>query len=119
LDELPPVTLDGLRLSEVRVGGSTVRDAVWVAPLYAAEIVTVVGAATELMATLKVTLVDPSAMVTESGTLATAGLLLDNDMTAPPVGAGPLSVTVAVEELPPVTLDGSRLKEERAALRLK
>src|SRR5205809_6043109 len=39
-------------------------------------------------------------------------LLLERVTTAPPLGAGPLSVTVPVEELPPVTLVGLRLSDE-------
>src|SRR5437879_4702680 len=81
--------------------------------------VTVVGAATGLVATLKVTLVDPSAMVTESGTLATLVSLLDRETMAPPLGAGALSVTVPVEESPPVTLDRLTLNAERDTLRVK
>ena len=43
---LPPVTVAGLTLREVRAGGFTVNIAVWVALPYAAEIVTAAGAAT-------------------------------------------------------------------------
>jgi hypothetical protein len=37
--------------------------------------------------TLKTAVVDPAATVTFAGTLATPGLLLDNETTAPPDGA--------------------------------
>src|SRR5437879_13448751 len=67
---------------------------------------------TGLVLTVKVALVALPGTVTLAGTLATPGLLLDRLTTAPPLGAGPLSVTVPVEELPPVTLVGLRLSDE-------
>ena len=47
----------------------------------------------------------PATTVTEPGTTALA-LLLESDTRMPPAGAGPVSVTVPVEEVPPVTLAG-------------
>jgi len=61
---------------------------------------------TGLVVTANVALVAPAATVTLAGTLAAEMLLLDNDTSAPPAGAGPLSVTVPVEGLPPTTLEG-------------
>lgn len=61
-------------------------------------------AATELVA----------AIVTLAGTVATALLLLESEMTVPPLGAGPFRVTSPVEEAPPLTLMGLRLIEDRA-----
>jgi hypothetical protein len=75
--------------------------------------VTVVDATTALVLTVKITLVAPAATVTLAGTLAAAVLLLDSVTCAPPEGAGPLSVTVPVEEFPPVTLVGFTESEER------
>jgi hypothetical protein len=77
--------------------------------------VTVVDVATALVVTVKVALVAPAGMVTLPlpGTEATAGLLLDKETKAPPPGAGPLSVTVPVEGVPPVTLVRLRASEER------
>ena len=60
----------------------------------------------------KVALVAPAEMVTLGGTLAVALLLLDSETTAPPVGAAPLSVTVAVEEVPPWTDAGFSTRED-------
>ena len=48
----------------------------------------------------------PAATVTLAGTVATAVLLLDSVTTEPPDGAGPLSVTVPCDDVPPVTVAG-------------
>src|SRR5258707_1354695 len=63
---------------------------------------------------LKVALLAPAGTVTLEGTLA-APLLLESMTCAPPAGAGPLNVTVPVEEFPPVTLAGFSESEEREA----
>ena len=76
---------------------------------------TVVEAATVLVLTVKDAVVAPAATVTLEGTVAAAVLLLESATCAPPVGAGPLSVTVPVEEFPPVTLVGFTEIEERDA----
>jgi len=77
--------------------------------------VTVVEAVTELVDTVKFPHVAPAGTVTLAGTVATAELLLESGTVAPPAGAEPLRVTVPVEELPPTTLMGFRLNEERVA----
>ena len=59
---------------------------------------------------MKVALKEPAGTVTLAGTVALA-LLLDSDTTAPPAGAPLLSVTVASEELPPVTVVGLSVSE--------
>jgi hypothetical protein len=74
---------------------------------------TVVDAATALVLTVNVALVAPAATVTLDGTLAAVVLLLESVTTAPPDGAAPLSVTVPVDEFPPVTLVGFTESEER------
>ena len=62
--------------------------------------------------TVKVTLLLPAGTVTLEGTLA-AALLLESVTCAPPAGAGPLSVTVPVDDcVPPVTLVGLNVSEE-------
>lgn len=73
-----------------------------------------VDAATVLVLTVNVALVAPAATVTLEGTLAAVVLLLESVTIAPPAGAAPLSVTVPVEEFPPVTLVGFTESEERA-----
>src|SRR3989442_1594166 len=77
--------------------------------------VTEVDVATGLVLTVKVAVVAPLGTVTLDGTVATPGLVLERETRAPPLGAGPLNVTVPVEELPPVTLDGLKVRESRVA----
>ena len=68
---------------------------------------------TALVLTVNVALVAPAVTVTLEGTLA-APLLLESITCAPPVSAGPLSVTVPVDVCtPPVTLVGLSISEER------
>ena len=74
--------------------------------------VTVVDEATVLVLTANVALVAPAAIVTPGGTLA-APLLLESATCAPLAGAGPLNVTVPVEDCtPPITLVGFSVREE-------
>jgi hypothetical protein len=47
--------------------------------------------------------------VTLAGTVAADVLLLERVTTAPPEGAGPLSVNVPVEDVPPFTEAGLRV----------
>ena len=68
--------------------------------------VTVVVVLTLVVLTVKPTAVVPAATVTLAGTLATPGLLLDNDTVAPPAGAPPDSITNAEVSDPPDTVDG-------------
>ena len=74
---------------------------------------TAVEAATALVLTGKVALVAPAGTVTLPATVAAAELLLDSVTGAPPPGAGPSSVTVPVELLPPATVVGLSASEER------
>jgi hypothetical protein len=88
------------------------RLAVWVVLLYEAEIVAEVGVRAGDVFTVKVTLVLPAGTVTLEGTLA-AALLLESITCAPPAGAGPVRVTVPVEDCtPPTTLVGFNVSEE-------
>ena len=61
---------------------------------------------------MKVALVCPDCTVTLDGTIATEVLLLDRVTLAPPEGAAPVSVTVPVELLPPLTLVGFNVSDE-------
>src|SRR2546425_4905807 len=72
-----------------------------------------VDAATALVVIVNGALVAPAGTVTLPGTEA-AELLLDSVTCAPPAGAGPSSVAVPVELLPPVTVVGFTPSEERS-----
>ena len=74
--------------------------------------VTEVTFPTALVVTVNVAVVDPAKTLTLAGTCAAVVLLLVSPTVAPPVGAAPLSVTVPVDELPPVTLVGFRVTED-------
>ena len=73
-----------------------------------AEIVTLVCVATAVVVIVKEgETVVPAATVTDGGTLATVGSLLDSVTTAPADGASPFNVTVLpVVDLPPTTVFG-------------
>jgi hypothetical protein len=75
-------------------------------------IVTGVELVTVVVFTVNVALVAPAATVTLAGTVA-AEAPLERLTTAPLLGAGPLRVTVPVEEEPLVTLLGLSVTEER------
>jgi hypothetical protein len=95
-------------------GGFNVSVAARVTPPREAETVAVVTAATALVVALKVALVAPAASVTAAATAAAAELL-ESATTVPPGGAPLLSVTVPIEEFPPVTLAGLNVKVLRLA----
>jgi len=104
VDEPPPVTDAGLSPTELGTGVVTVKPALCVEPRVA-EIMRDVLPTTGLVVTVNVAVVAPALTLTEAGTCAAAVLLLRRATTAPLAGAGALSVTVPVDELPPTTKD--------------
>ena len=111
VDVPPPVTEVGLTVTELIAGAFTVNVAFCVEPLNVAEIVDEVLLATGVVVTVKVADFAPGATVTLAATVAAAVLLLLSATAAPPVGAAPFSVTVPVDEAPPVTVVGLTLTE--------
>ena len=95
-------------------GGFTVSVADRVTPASTAEMVAAVEAVTEVVVTVKLALVAPAGTVTLAGTVAAAELL-ESVTTAPPEGAALVSVTLACDVPPPVTLPGFRAKLFRLA----
>ena len=77
--------------------------------------VAVVEAFTAPVETVKVALVAPAATVTLAGVVTDAELS-ESATTAPPVGAGPVKVTVPCDELPPMTLVGFIVNVESVTL---
>jgi hypothetical protein len=73
--------------------------------------VTVVNCETAWEVMVKVAALVPAGTVTLAGTLAAAALLLDRVTVAPAAGARPLSVTVPVARLPPVTAEGDKVAD--------
>jgi hypothetical protein len=106
VEELPPVTLDGFKVTPESAAGSVmVRSDVLVTPAATALIVATVLVETAVVATVNVAVVAPELTVTLGGKVAD-GLLLERATVVPPAGAAPVRVTVPVEELPPTTLAG-------------
>src|SRR5262245_25087606 len=102
----PPLTVDELSVSVETVGRGaavTVRFAVLLTPPYEPVMATTIVDATVDVVTVNVLEVEPAVTVTLAGTPATVEFALERVTTAPPVGAGPVSVTVPVEVAPPLT----------------
>jgi hypothetical protein len=110
----PPITELGLRVMDESVEALTVRVVVRVTP-YVPEMVTEVFDETGLVVMVNVALLEPAAIRTLAGTWAADVLLLLRVTTAPAGGAAPLRVAVPVELLPPTTVPGDLLSEDKVA----
>ena len=106
---LPPTIEEGLTLTETRLGAVTVRFPEAEPPPQDAVRVAVTVVPTEIVFTEKVTLRPFAGTTTVAGGIAADWLLL-NFTVIPPVGAGPLRVTLPVEATPPTTDDGVIVK---------
>jgi len=103
VDICPEATIEGLKEIIVTTGGLTVRSAMSELPASVAVIFESLLKITGNVVTLKFALVEPAGTFTLTGTVATAILLLVKVTVTPPVGAGPVSVTVPCEVIPPAT----------------
>ncbi len=87
VDEFPPCTLVGSRISDANLGAVTVNFSRRVVPRYVAEIIGDALVATGLVVTANAAEVAPAGTVTEAGTWAAAVLPDVSVTTAPPTGA--------------------------------
>lgn len=110
VEVLEPTSVVGFKLSEVRFGGKIVRVAVIELEPSVPMIVTTVRDATANVLTVNVAELFPAPIETLAGTVALAELLV-NLTVEPPVGVGPVSVTVPVEETVPLTVAGFSERE--------
>jgi len=116
VDGTVPATSVGFKLNEDNAAGAvTVSEVVLVIPPYVPEIVTEVEAATAFVVMIKVAVVAPAATVTLAGVVAAAVLLEESVTSTPPPGAGPVRVTVPVDEAGPTTLVGFTVTDVKAA----
>lgn len=110
--DVPPGTVFGEMLILLRVVGVIISVANFATPEIVANILAVVDFDTAVVGILNVVVVAPAAIVTDDGTVALV-LLEVRPTSIPPVGAGPLMVTVPVEGVPPATVDGASEMLER------
>jgi hypothetical protein len=112
VDGVPPRTELGLNVTDAIVVGETVRFAD--ADVTPSEAVTLTVAPLAVLAVAigKLTEFAPPGTVTVAGGMTSAGLEEVRESGYPAVGAGPLSVTVPMDVLPPSTFVGDRERLE-------
>jgi len=86
----------------------------WVRPPYDPDTRTLCVAVTARVVIANVAAVSPFRTVTCEGTLTMEALSLTRGTSAPPLGAGPVSVTVPIAPDPPATLTGLTVSESSA-----
>ena len=108
VEEMPPVTEFGETTKVLTFGGLTVSTPLAVTPPAVPEIVAAATAATAEVVTVNEADLAPVGTKTLAG--GTALVLLDMSVTVTPVDdAGPFSVTVPVDDVPPVTAVGENV----------
>ncbi|MDR3691843.1 MAG: hypothetical protein P4L46_20860 [Fimbriimonas sp.] len=113
VDAFPLLTVDGLKVSDVIVGGSTVRDADFEAPFSVAARAAFVTFDTDLVRIVKVATVLPAATTTEFCTVTESDPLA-KAIGSPVAGAGLEIVTVPPVEALPTTVAGFTVSAESA-----
>jgi hypothetical protein len=109
VEEVPPTTEVGENAMLERPGASMLRSAVSATPPSVAVIVAVAVLETECVVTVKVVDVVPAVMVTLEGTELSVVSEVESETTVS-TGAGKDKLTVAVDELPPITAVGDKVK---------
>jgi hypothetical protein len=105
VEGVPPVTVVGLRVSDLGTMTKIVRFAETFVDWRVAVMVACVDPVAANVVTTNDAVREPPGTVMEAGTLAKL-LLLATVAVIPPAGAGPVKVSVAVESVPPNTLAG-------------
>jgi hypothetical protein len=109
VDAAPPIRAAGFRVTELTKSGRTSNGSpIELVPHFAVT-VDVTGSVIVLVLIINVADDAPAETLTLEGT-STADWLLLSQTVAPPVGAAPLSVTVPVEFVPPVTPGGTKVR---------
>jgi len=104
-EEVPPATLVGFTLTDANTGGLIVSVTVTTTAPKVALTVAATVATTGVVFTVNVADEVPASTFTDVGNAADVELL-DSDTVTPAAGAGPFKVTVPIEGVPPVTVDG-------------
>jgi len=112
VDETPPFTLVGLRVSDVTIGAVTISTALLVDEPRTPVIVADCWLATGTVLMVKVALALPAGTVTVAGTVV-PDRLVESFTAMPPVDALPESVIVPTEEAPPSTELGFKVTDVR------
>jgi len=110
----PPFTDVELRVNFKSVAGEIKSTAESTVPFRLATMAEAVWVSTATVLIVNVALDFPAAIFTEPGTVA-ATSPLPRVTTRPPVGAGPERVTVPIDDVPPITVDGCKVTDSNVA----
>ena len=113
----PPLTVEGLSVTDLTAGGLIVSVALFEFTPSFPVIDATVRVATGRVLTVKVARDAPEPIITVPNTAA-ADVLLESVIFRPPIGAGPLIFTDPREFAPPTTELGARFREVREGARI-
>jgi hypothetical protein len=116
---LPPTIAAGASVRPVGSGAVAVSDALVEEVPRAAEMAVRTSLPTTVVVAVNVAVEAAAGTVTDAGTPATMLSEDDRATTAPPVGAGPLMVTVPVDDCPPATTEGVKATERTTGVAVR